>query len=117
MDLKSNPSNDLVIESGDLVLAVDITAVAQRVKARLMTFTGEWFLDLEFGTPHRESILIKNPSLTTVSAVLKREIRKGAGGDAELSDFSLSHNTRLRELTVRFELSGAGQTTTETLTL
>jgi len=59
MDLKLN--NDLELKNGDLLIIQNASATAQRIRHRLLTFQGEWFLDLLFGPTYREDILIKNP--------------------------------------------------------
>lgn len=112
MDLKL--INDLVIENGDLVLVEGSTAAAQRIRHRLLTFRGEWFLDLVFGPTYREDILIKNPRLDVVTAVIKSEILKSADGDFE--DFEASLDAQ-RHLEMRYTLNLEGETFTETITL
>jgi hypothetical protein len=48
--------------------------VAQQVKITLLAFLGEWFLDIFFGVPYLEDIMIKNPRLTTVESILRTKI-------------------------------------------
>jgi hypothetical protein len=68
--------DDIVIEDGDLRSVDEPQATGQRIRDRLLTFRGEWFLDLLFGPDYRADVFLKNPNSGHVSAVLKEEILK-----------------------------------------
>jgi hypothetical protein len=75
--------------------------VAQQIKMTLLTFLGEWFLDIGFGVPYLEEILIKNPRLTSVESILRAKIK--AVPDVEkITDFAMEFNRRYRTLRVDF---------------
>lgn len=66
--------NDLVFEQGDLVLVTDLAYVQQRLRIRLDFAQGEWFLDTSVGVPYKEQILVRNPNLQVISAILRDRI-------------------------------------------
>ncbi len=73
-DLKLDPTGDLLISGFDLVLVDGRDQVGQRLKTRLKTFLGEWFLDIDRGVPYFEDVLVKNPDMARVNAVLTQQI-------------------------------------------
>lgn len=81
----------------ELVSGVD--EVQQRLRIRYRFFLATWFLDLLLGLPWFQDILIKNPSLPIVGAVL-RQVALTCPGVASLSAFELSLDSGTRELTV-----------------
>ena len=56
----------------------DSLAVAQAVKTRLALWLGEWYLDLEDGTPWQNGILGKGTDVTA-DALLRRRILETEG--------------------------------------
>ena len=48
--------------------------VAQQIKINLLSLLGEWFLDIRYGVPYLEEILVKNPRLSTVETILRNHI-------------------------------------------
>jgi hypothetical protein len=48
--------------------------VAQQIKITLLAFLGEWFLDVTFGVPYLEEILVKNPQMSTIETILRAHI-------------------------------------------
>ena len=113
MDIKL--TNDLEIKNGDLSLIQDVDATAQRIRHRLLTFRGEWFLDLLFGPTYQEDILIKNPRLDVVTAVIKSEILKSVE-NGSFADFSATLSSD-RKLSVSYTLNLENETITEAITL
>lgn len=99
MDFKYD--TDRVIENGDWATVSGAEAAKQRIKDRLLTFIEEWFLDLSYGVPYRGNILIKNPRLDVVNAILKTEILKSQ--DGTFTSFSIDLDAR-RKLTVEYVL-------------
>lgn len=100
MDIKF--VNDIEIVNGDLAMVDEPQASGQRIRHRLLTFRGEWFLDLGFGVPYRENILVRNPRLDVIGAIFRSEILKSAAG--EFTDFSASIDNQTRRLTLSFSL-------------
>lgn len=89
---------------GDTLDAVHLTdlgaVVVQRLQARFHFFRGEWFLNLDEGTPWFESILVKAPSDSVIRSVLGQVITS-TPGVASLSSFSYSIS-RDRVMSVNF---------------
>lgn len=94
-------TNDLTIVKGDLVLLSHSDALGQSIRDRLATFRGEWFLDLLFGPDYREDILVKNPILDIVSAIIKDEILKSVSGT--FTEFDSSFDSQ-RLLTISYTI-------------
>ncbi len=68
-------THDLVIENGDLKLLNDEPKVVrQTLTINLLFFQGEWFLDLEYGVPYFQSILVKGATKDLVDSLLRRAI-------------------------------------------
>lgn len=113
MDLELD--NDLKIENGDLSIIDDASATAQRIRHRLLTFRGEWFLDLLFGPTYREDVLIKNPRLDVVTAIIKSEILRSVE-NGSFDDFSATLSSD-RKLSISYTLNLGDETITEAITL
>lgn len=68
---------DLRIKDNTLDLSTPITGrrmVAQWITTLLKTQMGDWFLDITFGIPYFESILVKGPQKLEVQSILKQKI-------------------------------------------
>lgn len=76
MDLKLNyTTHDILIEDNDFVLTqVESESLKQRLIVKLYTWFGEWFLNVNEGTPWRQSILGKNRSKQTIDSILIERI-------------------------------------------
>ena len=61
---------DILIENGEIVLVDGKEAILQDILQTLRTFLEEWFLDLSVGVPWLQQILVKNPNLNHVDALL-----------------------------------------------
>jgi hypothetical protein len=73
-------------------------SVAQRVKTRLLSFQGDWFLDLDHGLPW--FIRMEKPAdLALLEADVKRCILETAGV-ASLTAFSIDLNRETRKCTI-----------------
>ena len=75
--------------------------VAQQIKMTLLTFLGEWFLNITFGVPYLEDILIKNPKLPSVENILRLKI-KSVPDVERITEFRMDFNRRDRTLQVAF---------------
>lgn len=113
MDLKLD--NDLVFDRGDLVTVDGADEVAQRIRHRLLTFRGEWFLDLSVGPDYRGQILLKAPLLDTVNAVLRQQILQVVEG--EFTEFESTLDTVTRKLTIRYSLETTEAQIVDSITL
>lgn len=76
MDLKLDRiDHDLLFVDNDLVVTtVRSESLAQRLRVKLLTFRGEWFLDETVGVPYFQSIFGKNRSKESVDAIFKQAI-------------------------------------------
>lgn len=94
-------TNDLFLtRSGNLSVCVDAEAVAIHIKNRLMTFKGEWFLDIEAGVPWLLEIMGKNYDPAMAEAVVKSEIM-ATHGVVEITSFSVAFAGDLRKLDIK----------------
>lgn len=69
-DIRLQPDGDLAVDTFDLGIVSGADQVSQRLQTRLRSVLGEWYLDPSFGVPYFEEILVKNPDLSRVTAVL-----------------------------------------------
>tara|TARA_R100000656_G_scaffold119768_1_gene93780 strand:+ start:3371 stop:3742 length:372 start_codon:yes stop_codon:yes gene_type:complete len=76
MDLLLDPvTHDIIYQNGKtLVTQSKADVVAQRLKIKLNTFLGEWFLDLDVGIPYFQQILNKVRNKSTIDAIFQRAI-------------------------------------------
>lgn len=75
--------------------------VAQEIKINLLTFLGEWFLDETWGVPYLEDILIKNPRMSLVEAILREHIAE-VPDVYSITSFGLNWDRAKRTLNVDF---------------
>lgn len=76
-DLKLGTTNDLVINSGDLVLTTTKTEIAaQTLGITLKTFRGEWFLNSQFGVPYLQEIVGVAKKKEVVDRIFLAEIAR-----------------------------------------
>lgn len=101
MDLKLNAQHDLKLTGYDLALVTGINLIKQRVKQRLLTILGEWFLDETIGLPWFTELNQKGIDQDRVRTLLIRGI-SGTEGVTEVTEFNLEYDNRLRKLTVSF---------------
>ena len=84
MDLLLDPNSwDLVFHNDPLTQEYttqpDVKTVAQRLKIRLLTNRGEWFLDTEYGVPWFDEILGFKIPKSRVDRIIQQEILKERG--------------------------------------
>jgi hypothetical protein len=114
-DLKLDTDGDLAFSAdGDLVLNEGLEAIAQDIRARLLFFKGEWFLDQDIGLPYFEDILVKNPSILGVMASIRSEIQNTPGVN-EITKLEPTFDRANRKLSVTWavtsDLGEIGETT------
>lgn len=103
MDFQLDNTGDLALSGGDLVVTHETTdEIAQHVRVRLRMFKGEWFLNLDEGTPYYDEILEKGVDDGRVGNIIKQVIL-GTPGVAALNTFSIQLDRVTRTLNVRFE--------------
>ena len=75
--------------------------VAQQIKINLLAFLGEWFLDVTFGVPYLEEILIKNPRMASIETILRNHL-SSVPDVIRIDNLSLSWDRQTRFLFVEF---------------
>jgi hypothetical protein len=69
-------THDLVVQNGTINLLNREDKVArQSLTINLLTYRGEWFLDLAEGIPYFQQILIKGVTQSFVDSIIKQAIR------------------------------------------
>ena len=107
MDIKLND------ETGDVLLSTTATIttptfttstsenLAQRLKNRLQTFKGEWFLDGTIGIDYFNQIAGKNRSKAAVDAIIQAEILKEQEV-LQITAYSSVVDKTTRKITIQF---------------
>lgn len=71
-DLKLNENHDLDFTDGNLYLLNNEAEVAkQTLKISLLTFKGEWFMNLDRGVPYFQEIFTGKPSKEAVDTIFR----------------------------------------------
>ena len=105
---KTSPTYlDLKFVNGDLVLTSDAdpsgtNPILQNILQRIRMFKGEWFLDTNSGFPWLQQVLVKNPNLGDIDALLQNMIM-GTPGVTSLTSFSTKLDKATRVLYLSFE--------------
>ena len=99
-----NDGNDIVLQNGDYCLTSDTNiaeGIRQDVKARLLTFEGEYFLDLsgnQVGVPWIQTRLQK-PGLDEVDSIIRAFIEDTPGvSSVESLLFNFTRSDRKMEI-------------------
>lgn len=100
-------TNDLLIKDGDLSLATATDAIQQDLQQTMQLYLGEWFLDTSKGIPYRQLILVKNPNLDVIQALLVNAARS-VNGVTDVTAFKYDYDNKTRTLSVTL----TAQTTT-----
>jgi len=76
MDIKlSTLDHDIEFDGSDFTLTqTESEGLAQRLRVKLKTFAGEWFLDVNEGIPYYESILGKRRAKETIDIIFQNAI-------------------------------------------
>lgn len=96
-----NSNHDIFSQNGRVSFIQTVDEVAQHIKTRLLLFLGEWFLDVEEGTPWFEQIFIKPADVVQVEVIIKNRILQ-TENVKELLTFDLEFNTVTRALSITF---------------
>ena len=75
--------------------------VAQQIKMTLLAFLTEWFLDVNFGVPYLEDIMIKNPRMTSVENIFRAKIMD-VPNVLRITYFNMEWDRMRRTLAVEF---------------
>lgn len=104
MDLLLDPvTHDVVWNNG--VLTKEYTTqpytqtVAQRLKIRLLTFSGEYFFDTSYGVPYWQRLLgVKQTSKASIDLIMNQKILEEPGVK-EIVTFNSTFSNRIYSLT------------------
>ena len=112
-DLRIDPTTeDIVMTRGRPEVITGKDAKAQRIRARLLTVRGEWFLDTTFGLDYLGVVFVKGISRAVLAAHIKTEILRGADAGDLITQFDMSFDSDTRALTVAATLESPDGTTT-----
>ena len=100
-------THDIVPGAYDLQLVEGVNLIRQRLKQRILTILGEWFLDTEIGLPWFQEFSEKGVDLERVRALIIRCIIE-TPGVTDLVEFDLTLDNRTRKLVVNFRVIADG---------
>jgi hypothetical protein len=100
-----NPTiGDLKLVKGDIVWVIEkIDQVVQQARIRLLSFRGDWFLDLREGVPYFEDVLVKNPNAGRIRAIMRQSLL-GIPSVIRVPDLVLAFDKAQRLLRIRWSL-------------
>lgn len=101
MNLGQTADNDLDVINGNLQLITGDEEIAQLLKNRLLSFRGEWFLNLELGLPYFEQILEKATSLSAIEGIYLKAITE-TPGVRDIETFRLDFDPATRQIDLSF---------------
>lgn len=99
-----NSTGDIVTSGQQFLTGGSAAEAAQNVRTRLKFFTGEWFLNIQDGTPwfpdtNRFGILGKGGAYSQKEAIIRRRILLSPEV-AGMSSFKIDYDATSRQLTV-----------------
>lgn len=89
------PADIYLDTSGNLAMVSDSEAVGQHVRQRLMTFEGEWFLDINAGVTWLTNVLGEGYDPVIAEALTKTEILE-TDGVTGIDSFSIRFDRDVR---------------------
>ena len=107
MDIKLNSeTGDVLLSTTNTITTPTFTTttsenLAQRLKIRLQTFKGEWFLDGTIGIDYFNQIAGKNRSKAAVDAIIQGEILKEQEV-LQITAYSSVVDKTTRKITIQF---------------
>jgi len=114
------PYDDLELCAGtvDLCMVSGIDHTAMKIRQRLRTFQGEWWLDPSLGVPYYESILgQKTPDLQAIRGIYAATIN-ATPGVKSLTSLTVGFDNASRTYTVEFTaLDETGTTISEAVVI
>lgn len=123
-DIRLNSDGDLPIRT-EHITGPDL--VAQRIRTRLQTFRGEWFLDERRGLPYPQWKQDRPVDIEAIGARIRREIRQTPGVirvvtfEAKFSGGQISITGTVvvedQTLTLSAEIFGAGDGNSQPVTV
>lgn len=100
-DLALDPATqDLVFDdAGDLLLVSGAELAQQSIRLALLTHAGEWWADVTLGVTWREDVLVKNPRLDIIRALIAEQILSVPGVRA-VGDITVDLDPATRAATI-----------------
>lgn len=102
LDLALNAKTHDIALNGDVMFIDDVERVAQQIKIQLLTFLGEWFLDVTHGVPYLEYVLVKNPNFTLIRELFREQILK-VDGVSNLVSIDIDFESATRKMLLNYE--------------
>lgn len=103
LDLALNAkTHDLLIKDNNVLFIDNAERVAQQIKIQLLTFLGEWFLDVTHGVPYLEYILLKNPNFTLIREIFREQILEVTDVKS-ITELELEFDSKTRVMTLSYE--------------
>ena len=117
MDLLLDPvTHDALFVNGQCPVTTErVDVVAQRLKIRLLTFLGEWFLNTNYGVPYWQRILGFKQKKEAVDLIFQQKILEESGVK-ELTFFNSTLTNRQYTLSFRVKVTSGAETSTITIT-
>lgn len=85
--------------------------VAQRLRIRLLSFQGEWFLDEDYGIPYWQRLLGQKPTKSAIDLIFQQQILD-VSGVKEITFFSSTFQNRIYSLSFRVRVVTGEETET-----
>ena len=107
LDLDPDSANygDFLLTNNDLTIVTDQKlGIEQFILQRLRTYLGEWFMDLSIGVDYFGQILLKNPDIADIDAIIQTTILQTPGVN-ELVAYSFNPNFQTRVLSLAFTVN------------
>ena len=102
LDLALNEKTHDLALNGDVMFIDNAERVAQQIKIQLLTFLGEWFLDVTHGVPYLDYVLIKNPNFTLIRELFREQILK-VDGVSNLVSIDIDFESATRKMLLSYE--------------
>ncbi len=85
--------------NGGRYFSTGLEGIRQAINIKLLTFLGEWFLDLTKGVPFFELVLVKAPNFPAIKAELSTQIL-AVSGVRSITSLVLTFNKSTRNLSI-----------------
>lgn len=102
LDLALNAKTHDLALNGDVLFIDNVERVAQQIKIQLLTFLGEWFLDVAHGVPYLDYVLVKNPNFTLIRELFREQILK-VDGVSNLVSIDIDFESATRKMLLSYE--------------
>ena len=101
MNIGVTSDQDIAIVDANLSLVTGLEEIQQLVQQRLLSFRGDWFLDLQLGMPYFQEILRKETTLSGVELAYLDTISR-VPGILSIDTFELIPDAANRIANIKF---------------